>query len=50
VWKDFQKSYVLEGHTAAVWAVLAVDDDLILTGKKQYLLISTLTNLFYSFC
>lgn len=35
VWKDFQQSYVLEGHQAAVWAVLAVEDDLILTGKQS---------------
>lgn len=35
MWKDFQQSYVLEGHQAAVWAVLAVEDDLILTGKQS---------------
>lgn len=32
VWKDFQQAHVLEGHTASVWAVLAIEDDLILTG------------------
>lgn len=33
MWKEFQQAYVLEGHTASVWAVLAIEDDLILTGK-----------------
>lgn len=33
VWKDFKQAYVLEGHTAAIWAVLAIDDELILTGN-----------------
>lgn len=32
VWKNFEQAYTLEGHTAAVWAVLAIEDDLILTG------------------
>lgn len=32
VWKEFQQAHVLEGHTASVWAVLAIEDDLILTG------------------
>lgn len=32
MWKEFQQAYVLEGHTASVWAVLAIEDDLILTG------------------
>jgi hypothetical protein len=39
VWKDFKQAHVLEGHTAPVWAVLAVDDELILTGTIIYLFI-----------
>lgn len=35
VWKEFQKAYVLEGHEAAVWAVLPVDDDTILTASAD---------------
>lgn len=35
VWKDFQQAYTLEGHSAAVWAVLAVDDDTIITGAAD---------------
>lgn len=35
MWKEFQQSYVLEGHTASVWAVLAIEDDLILTGMFE---------------
>lgn len=34
VWKNFEQAYTLEGHTAAVWAVLAIEDDLIVTGWK----------------
>ncbi|EPS37886.1 hypothetical protein H072_8514 [Dactylellina haptotyla CBS 200.50] len=32
VWKNWEKKYVLEGHTAAVWAVLAIGDDEFVTG------------------
>lgn len=32
VWKNWEKKYVLEGHTAAVWAVLAVSDTEFITG------------------
>ncbi|KAI8048595.1 PLAA family ubiquitin binding-domain-containing protein [Gilbertella persicaria] len=35
VWKEFQQAYVLEGHTAAVWAILAIDDSLILTASAD---------------
>ncbi|CAG8450554.1 5304_t:CDS:2 [Acaulospora morrowiae] len=33
IWKNWQESYTLTGHSHAVWAVLAIEDDLILTGK-----------------
>ncbi|KAK6345415.1 hypothetical protein TWF718_007331 [Orbilia javanica] len=32
VWKNWEKKYVLEGHTAAVWAVMAVSDTEFITG------------------
>ncbi|KAK6504908.1 hypothetical protein TWF481_006842 [Arthrobotrys musiformis] len=32
VWKNWEKKYVLEGHTAAVWAVLAISDTEFITG------------------
>ncbi|EWC48092.1 hypothetical protein DRE_02671 [Drechslerella stenobrocha 248] len=32
VWKNWEKHLVLEGHTAAVWAVLAVSDTEFITG------------------
>ena len=32
VWKDFQLAYDLKGHSYAVWAVLAVDEEQFLTG------------------
>lgn len=35
VWKEFQKAYSLEGHGAAVWAVLPLDDDTILTASAD---------------
>ncbi|KAG0186538.1 hypothetical protein DFQ28_007637 [Apophysomyces sp. BC1034] len=35
IWKNYQKAYVLEGHTAAVWSVLAIEDDLILTASAD---------------
>lgn len=35
VWKEFQQAYTLKGHTAAVWAVLALENDLILTGTNN---------------
>jgi phospholipase A-2-activating protein len=33
IWKNWQEACTLEGHSHAVWAVLAVDDDLIFTGE-----------------
>jgi phospholipase A-2-activating protein len=35
VWKDWQSVAVLQGHTQAVWAVLALDDDTILTASAD---------------
>lgn len=35
VWKEFQKAYSLEGHEAAVWAVLPLNDDTILTASAD---------------
>ena len=32
VWKDFQLLHDLKGHQQSVWAVLAIDEELILTG------------------
>ncbi|KAK6360417.1 hypothetical protein TWF730_006559 [Orbilia blumenaviensis] len=32
VWKNWEKHWVLEGHTAAVWAVMAVSDTEFITG------------------
>ncbi|KAJ6260705.1 LOW QUALITY PROTEIN: Ubiquitin homeostasis protein [Drechslerella dactyloides] len=32
VWKNWEKKFVLEGHTAAVWAVMAVSDTEFITG------------------
>ncbi|KAF3189365.1 hypothetical protein TWF225_003095 [Orbilia oligospora] len=32
VWQNWEKKYVLEGHTAAVWAVMAVSDTEFITG------------------
>jgi hypothetical protein len=32
VWKNFNSTYELRGHTQAVWAVVAIDDDQFLTG------------------
>jgi phospholipase A-2-activating protein len=35
VWKNFQKAYVLQGHEEAVWSVLPVKQDVILTGTRK---------------
>jgi hypothetical protein len=32
VWKNYKPAYELRGHTQAVWAVVAIDDDQFLTG------------------
>jgi phospholipase A-2-activating protein len=33
VWRDWDCVAILAGHTQAVWAVLALTDDLVLTGE-----------------
>lgn len=33
IWKDWECVAILAGHTQAVWAVLALTDDLVLTGE-----------------
>lgn len=33
VWKNWECVAILAGHTQAVWAVLALTDDLVLTGE-----------------
>jgi phospholipase A-2-activating protein len=33
VWRDFQLLHDLRGHEQSVWAVLAMDEELILTGR-----------------
>ncbi|KAI8996998.1 WD40-repeat-containing domain protein [Pilobolus umbonatus] len=38
VWKNFQKAYEIEGHDAAVWAVLMVEEDLILSASADKLI------------
>ncbi|ORX61512.1 PFU-domain-containing protein [Hesseltinella vesiculosa] len=35
VWKNYQQAYSLTGHTQTVWAVLPLEDDLILTGSAD---------------
>jgi hypothetical protein len=35
VWKNFQQTYVLKGHEAAVWSVLSIDNERILTGQSS---------------
>jgi hypothetical protein len=35
VWKNFQQAYVLRGHEEAVWSVLPVKEDVILTGTME---------------
>jgi phospholipase A-2-activating protein len=35
VWKDWSCMAILAGHTQAVWAVLALSDDLVLTGEHS---------------
>lgn len=34
IWKDWNEVAVLKGHLQAVWAVLAVDEDRVLTGEN----------------
>ncbi|KAF9059086.1 WD40-repeat-containing domain protein [Rhodocollybia butyracea] len=49
VWKNFNLAYELTGHEQSVWAVLAVDEELVLTGSadktiklwNQHKLVST---------
>lgn len=43
VWKNFNSVYELKGHTQAVWAVVAIDDEQFLTGIfRQAMLRSTI--------
>ena len=46
VWRlgEFEPKLQLQGHTAAVWAVLAYDDDNIVTGNGSLFEIFTSTN------
>jgi phospholipase A-2-activating protein len=39
VWKNFASEYELKGHTQAVWAAIAIDDDQFLTGELLISLI-----------
>jgi len=36
VWKNWEKQYTLEGHQAAVWAVLAISENEFITGNNMY--------------
>lgn len=33
IWKSWKEAYTLSGHSQAVWAVLAVNDNLVFTGN-----------------
>jgi WD40 repeat protein len=35
VWKGFQQAHVLEGHAAAIWATLFVEDNVVLTASAD---------------
>jgi WD40 repeat protein len=35
IWKNWECIAILAGHTQAVWAVLALTDDLVLTGEHS---------------
>jgi len=34
VWRNFSLAYELRGHEQAVWAVLAIDEEQVLTGRS----------------
>ena len=39
VWRDWKCIYTLEGHAAAVWAVLALPNDEVITGNQKKMLL-----------
>ena len=36
VWRNFQLAYELKGHQQSVWAVLAIEEQHVLTGTVDY--------------
>jgi hypothetical protein len=47
VWKNFQLVHDLKGHQQSVWAVLAIDEECVLTGTSSHFsLIGSRANVF----
>lgn len=47
VWKNFNSVYELKGHTQAVWAVVAIDDEQFLTGISGYAMLCSTIDALY---